>query len=104
MKRFYEGKEVCVRIGSKENRMFRVIVGLRKEYVMSPWLLECYMDEIMRLMNARVMGNGVKLEHNGQEWLVNHHLYAGDTVLIADSMVNLQRMVTISRGYVGGES
>ena len=95
VKSFYEGSKACVRVGNGESRMFEVNVGLRQGCVMSPWLFNLYMDAVMKEVNGRVMGKGVKLEHSGREWMINQLLYADDTVLIADSRDSLQRMVNV---------
>ena len=35
--------------------------GLRQGCVMSPWLFNVYMDSVVREVNARVLGKGLKL-------------------------------------------
>ena len=75
--------------------MFVVNVGLRQGYVMSSWVLNLYMDGVMKEVNARVMGKGMKLEHESKEWEIYKLLYADDTVLIADSEEQLQKMVNV---------
>ena len=36
-------------------------VGLRQECVMLPWLFNLYIDGVVREVNARVLGRGLKL-------------------------------------------
>ena len=38
-----------------------VNVGLRQGCVMSPWLCNVYMDDMVRQMNARVLGKELEL-------------------------------------------
>ena len=51
--------------------MFEVNVGLSQDCVMSPWMFNLYMDGALREVSTRFMNRGVKLEKNGQAWLVN---------------------------------
>ena len=37
---------------------FPVNVGLRQGCVMSPWLINVYMDGVVRVMNVNVLGKG----------------------------------------------
>ena len=53
---------------------------------MSQWLFNLYIDVIVREVNARVFGRGLKLiEANGNKWEMNQLLFAYDTVVLADS-------------------
>ena len=61
---------------------------------MSPWLFNMYMDGVIREVDVRVQGRGVKLiGHGGYVWRVNQLLYADDTVLIGESKEELQRLL-----------
>ena len=40
---------------------FLVNVGLRQGCVMSPWLFNVYMDEVVRELNVRGLGKGLEL-------------------------------------------
>ena len=74
---------------------FPVRVGLRQGYVMSPWLFNLYMDGVVREINARVLGRGLKLvDGNENEWELNQLLFADDTVVVADSERKLCQLVT----------
>ncbi len=43
--------------------------------VMLPWLLNMYMDTVVREVNARVQDNGLPLvDDNGGEWIMNQLL------------------------------
>ena len=44
------------------------------------------MDGVVREVNARVLGKGLKLvDGNENEWDLNQLLFADDTVVVADS-------------------
>ena len=61
-------------------------VGLRQGCVMSPWLFNLYIDGVVREVNARVLGRGLKLlDGNDNEWELHQLLFADDTVVVADS-------------------
>ena len=65
---------------------FPVRVGLRQGCVMSPWLFNLYTDGVVREVNARALGRGLKLvDGNDNEWELNQLLFADDTVVVADS-------------------
>ena len=62
---------------------------------MSPWLFNLYIDGVVKEVNARVLGRGLKLvEENGGDWELNQLLFADDTVVVADSEVKLCQLVT----------
>ena len=53
---------------------------------MSPWLFNLYIDGVVREVNARALGRGLKLvDGNDNEWELNQLLFADDTVVEADS-------------------
>ena len=62
---------------------------------MSPWLFNLYIDEMVREVNARVLGRGLKLVYrNDNEWELNQLLFADDTAVMADSERKLCQLVT----------
>ena len=70
-------------------------VGLRQGCVMSPWLFNLYIDGVVREVNARALGRGLKLvDGNDNEWELNQLLFADDTVVVADSESKLCQLVT----------
>ena len=95
VKSFYVGSKACVRVGNEVSEWFPVRVGLRQGCVMSPWLFNLYMDGVVREVNARVLGRGLKLvDGNENEWELNQLLFADDTVVVADSERKLCQLVT----------
>ena len=62
---------------------------------MSPWLFNLYIDGVVREVNARVLGKGLKLvDGNANEWELNQLLFVDDTVVVADSEKKLCQLVT----------
>ena len=63
--------------------------------MMSPWLFNVYMHNVVREVNARVLGKEVELlSVNGGRFEINHLLFADDTALVADSEEKLCRLVS----------
>ena len=87
--------KLCVRVGNELSDWFSVRVGLRQGCVMSPWLFNLYIDGVVREVNARVNGHGLKLlDENDSDWELNQLLFADDTVVVADSEEKLCQLVT----------
>ena len=85
MKSLYVGSRACVRVGNEVSEWFPVRVGLRHRCVMSLWLFSLYIDGVVREVNARVPGRGLKVVNgNDSEWELNQLLFADDTVVVAD--------------------
>ena len=95
VKSLYVGSKACVRVGNEVSEWFPVRVGLRQGCVMSPWLFNLYIDGVVREVNARVLGRGLKLvDGNENEWELNQLLFADDTVVVADSERKLCQLLT----------
>ena len=91
----YSNSRACVRVGNEVSEWFPVRVGLRQGCVMSPWLFNLYIDGVIREVNARVHGRGLKLmDGNDNEWELNELLFADDTVVVADSEEKLCELVS----------
>ena len=94
VKSFYVCSKACVRVGYEVSEWFPVRVGLRQGCVM-PWLFNLYIDGVVREVNARVLGRGLKLvDGNDSEWELNQLLLADDTVVLAGSERKLCQLVT----------
>ena len=88
----YVGK-ACVRVGNEVSEWFPV--GLRQGCVMLPWLFNLHTDGVVREVNARVLGRGLKLvDGNDNEWELNQLMFADVTVVVADSERKLCQLVT----------
>ena len=61
VKSLYVGSKSCVRVGNEVSEWFPVRVGPRQGCVMLLWLFNLYIDGVVRQVNARVLGRGLKL-------------------------------------------
>ena len=85
MKSFYVDSRECVLVGNDVSEWFPINVGFRQGCVMSPWLINVYMDSVVREANVRVLGKGFEmLSVNGVRFEINQLLFAVDTPLVAD--------------------
>ena len=67
---------------------------MRQECVMSPWIFNIFFDGVVRQVNERAAGRGVRLrDGNGGGWEIKQVLHADDTVLIAETRDHLQHIV-----------
>ncbi|WP_435331133.1 reverse transcriptase domain-containing protein, partial [Klebsiella pneumoniae] len=61
---------------------------------MSPWLFDIFMDGVVREVDARMLGRGLRLVNaDGGEWSLNQLLFADDIALVADSEETLRQLV-----------
>ena len=51
----------CVRVAGNVVSCFTVTIGLNGRCGMSPWLLNIYMDEVVREVYERTQGRGVNM-------------------------------------------
>ena len=85
VKSLYVGSKASVRVGNEVSEWFPVRVGLRQGCVMLPWLFNLYIDGVVREVNARALGRGLKLVDGNDEWERNQLLFVDDTVVVAGS-------------------
>ncbi len=90
---FYREANACVMVGGKFSESFAVEVGVRQGCVMSPWLFNIFMDRCIREMKCKVVNVGAKLRLNREVWSVITFPLVDDTVLLAESEGDLQRVV-----------
>ena len=70
-------------MGNDASKWFPVNVGLRQGCVMSPWLVNVYMDGVVREVNVRMLGKGLELlSANGGRFEIHQLLFADDTALV----------------------
>ena len=80
------GSKACVKVGNEVSEWFPVRVGLRHGCVMLPWLFNLDIEGVVREVNVRELGTGLKLvDGDDNEWELNQLLFANDTVVVAGS-------------------
>ena len=83
----HKKSEACVRVCREEGEWFEVGVGLRQGCVMSSWLLNLFMDAVMKEVREKAGDVGVTLrdERRNIEWKVDCLMFADDTVFWGES-------------------
>ena len=87
---FYVDSRVCVLVGNDVSEKIPVNVGLRQGCVMSPWLINVYMDGVVREENVVLE----LLIANGGRFEINQLLFADDIALAAVPEEKLCRLVS----------
>ena len=85
---------MCISVGMDGSEWCPVNVGLR-HCMMSPWLLNEYMDALVREVNATVLGKVLEPLHaNVGRFEINLLLFCKYTALVADSEDKLCGLVS----------
>ncbi len=90
---FYENASASVRVNRELSESFSVEVGVRQGCLMSPCLVNIYVDCCIREIKVGVWDLGAKLNVRCVEQPLVAGLYADDTVLLAESEGMLQRIL-----------
>ena len=70
------------------SELFPVNIGLGQGCMMSPWLINAYIDGVVREVNARVIGKERELlSVNGGRCEINQLSFADVTALVAESQI-----------------
>ena len=56
IKNMYVDSSACVRIKGGESEQFRIYSGVRQGCIMSPWLFNVFMDEVMKEVKMVLCG------------------------------------------------
>ena len=89
VRNLYWEQEAAVRIGGEHSQYKPIKRGVRQGCVMSPDLFNFYSENILRNLD-----NSAGLRVNGET--INNIRYADDTVLIAESETDLQKLLDIT--------
>ena len=93
----YGKSEACVRVCWEEGEWFEVgvLVGLRQECMISPWLFNLFMDAVVKEVREKACDVGVTLrdERRNTEWKIDWLMLADNTVLLGDIEEKLERLV-----------
>lgn len=74
------------------SKNFRISVGVRQGFMMSLWLFDIHMGGCMREIQVRVGVSGTKLTTDDVEQPLVGSLFVDDTVLLAESKSELQKV------------
>ena len=64
-----------------ESEQFKIDSRVRQSCIMSPWLLNVYMNVVMREVKIGIGRRGVRFLEDGRDWRLPGLLYADDLVL-----------------------
>ncbi len=85
IKSFYEEASACVKISGETSEHSEIKVDLRQGCVMSPWLFNIYMDDVMREIKGKAGEVGIRMYVEGRTWVLNSILFTDDAVLIVEN-------------------
>ena len=88
IKAMYDESKACVRVNGGTSGYFKIGQGVRQGCVMSPWLFNVFMDKCIRSACQDI--NGMSIGNTNVQIL----MYADDAVLVAESMNDLQQMLS----------
>ena len=71
----YADSRACVRVGNEMSEWFPVKVGLRQGCMMSQWLFNLYFDGVVREVNKRVLGRGLKIVDGNYYYYCYYYYY-----------------------------
>ena len=83
----------CVTLKGSESKWFRIDSGVRQGCIVSLWLFNVYMDQVMKEVKMGMRRKGVRFLEEGREWILHGLLYADDLVLCGESEENLRMML-----------
>ncbi len=75
----YRDASACVKVKGEMGECFKIKAGLRQGCVMSPWLFDVFMDEVVRTMKAKIVYLDVEMSIDNTKWKFNTVLFADDT-------------------------
>ena len=84
----YKNVKCTVRVNCQQTDWFDVICGLKQGCILSPMLFNLFINDLTRVIND--VGSGISVGDTPLSIL----LYADDFVLIADSKLKLQSLLT----------
>ena len=81
LRNLYAGQEATVRTGHGKTDWFQIGKGVRQSYILSPCLVNLYVEYIMRNPGLDEAQAGIKIAWRN----INNHRYTNDTTLMAES-------------------
>ena len=89
IKSIYVKSLACVRVKGCESECFRIHNGVRQVCIMSPWLLNVYIDTMIEF-KVGIGKRGVCFQEEGRECSLPSLLYADDLAFGGDSEEDLR--------------
>ena len=79
--------------GDSTSSLYTVSNGVRQGGILSPFLFNCYTDDLSSILNKSDIGCHI------YEMCINHLLYADDMCLLSSSVIGLQMILDIVSDY-----
>ena len=95
---WYSFQCLAVRWGNCISISYTVSNGVRQGGILSPFLFNCYTDEMSCLLTNSNIGCHI------EDFCVNHLMYADDLVLLSASVIGLQKLLDICGVYCSEHS
>ncbi len=92
IKNMHEDTKSAVQVGGDLTEFFNLTVGIKQECIMSLWLFNVHMDEVMREIQNTALDVGIPMMREGRVWKKLVLLFANDTVLLSVDKWELQRL------------
>ena len=89
LRNLYAGQEATVRTGHGTTDWFQIEKGVRQGCILSPWLLNLYVEHIMRNTGLDEAQVGIKIAGRN----INNLRYADDTTRMAESEEELKSLL-----------
>ena len=83
IKSMYVDSSACVRVKG-ESKQFRIDCWVRQGCILSPWLLNVYMDGVVKEVKMGMVRKGVSFLEDGREWRLPSLLNADELVLCGE--------------------
>ena len=84
IKSIYVDRSAFVRIKRSESKWFKTDSGVRQVCIVSPWLLNVYMNAVMKEVKIGMGKRRLRFLEDGREWRLPDLLYADDLVLCGE--------------------
>ena len=93
----YVDSSACGRVKVGESEMFRIDSGVRQGCIMSPWLFNVCMDEVMKEVKMGMGRRGVRFLEDGRDGRLPGLLCADELVLCGESEEKLEQFAEACR-------
>ena len=84
LKSMYVNSLSCVRVKGGESECLWINNNVRQGFIMFPWILNVYVDAMMKDVKMGMGRRRMRFQKEGREWRLPDLLYADDLVLCGE--------------------